>query len=187
MAVNLYIVTGWRGSGKTTFCREMVAAARKMGLDPAGLISPAGFKQDQKDSIWAQAIRSREKRLLATDRPYTENDLAFGDWYFNRKTLEWGNEVLKSSVPCDLLVIDELGPLEFYFSLGWVSAMDVIRTGKYHLALVVIRPELLETAKTILQPVNTIQMTDVEEVNSRVLQFMPLLVQVKEIARRTSI
>ncbi|WP_298005169.1 MULTISPECIES: nucleoside-triphosphatase [Anaerolinea] len=186
MAVNLWIVTGWRGSGKTTFCREMVQAASRIGLDPAGLISPAGFKQDQKDSIWAEAIRSGEKRLLATDRPRTQEDLAFGDWYFNQSTLEWGNEVLKSSVPCDVLVIDELGPLEFHFSLGWVSAMDVIRTGNYHLALVVVRPELLETAKIILQPVNTIQMTNVEEVNSRVLQFTPLLFQVKEIVCRTS-
>lgn len=179
MAVNLWIITGWRGSGKTTFCQEMLLAARMVGLDSAGLLSPAGFKDDIKDSIWAEEIRSGEKRLLATDHPQTEADLVFGDWYFNRKTLEWGNMVMKSSVPCDLLVIDELGPLEFNLSLGWVSAVDAIKTAKFRLALVVIRPELLAIAGKIIQPTRIIHFSDVNEVRSRVLQYTPWLMRLK--------
>lgn len=179
MDVNLWIVTGWRGSGKTTFCREMLQKARLTGWDAAGLLSPAVFQDGIKDTIWAEDIRSGNKRLLAAAHQQTGTDLAFGDWYFNRKTLEWGNQVLQSSIPCDLLVIDELGPLEFNLSLGWVSALDVIKTARFRLALVVIRSELLITAQDILQPIHIIQMNGVNEVPSRVLQYNPWVMRMK--------
>jgi nucleoside-triphosphatase THEP1 len=175
MDVNLWIVTGWRGSGKTTFCHEMLQTARLAGWDTAGLLSPAAYKDEKKDSIWAEDIRSGEKHLLAACHQQSETDLAFGDWYFNWKTLEWGNQVLQSSIPCDLLVIDELGPLEFNLSLGWVSALDVIKTAQFRLALVVIRPELLEAAQNILHPIHTTQMNGVNEVHSRALYYTPWL------------
>jgi nucleoside-triphosphatase THEP1 len=180
MDVNCWIVTGWRGSGKTTFCRELLQTARLSGWDAAGLLSPAVFQNEVKDSILAEDIRSGEKRLLATIHPQTETDLSFGDWFFNRNTLEWGNQVLQSSSPCDLLVIDELGPLEFNLSLGWVSALDVIKTAHFRLALVVIRPELLEQAQQTLQPNYTIQMDRVDKVHERVLQYSPWLIRLND-------
>ena len=180
MDVNLWIVTGWRGSGKTTFCREMLQTARLASWDTAGLLSPAVFQGGIKESISAEDIRSGEKRLLASARPQTQTDLAFGDWFFNRSTLEWGNRVLQASIPCDLLVIDELGPLEFNLSLGWVSALDVIKTAQFRLALVVIRPELLERAQQTLQPNYTIQMDQVNKVVDKVLQYAPCLIRLKD-------
>lgn len=182
MAVNLWIVTGWRGSGKTTFCQKMLQAASAIGLNSAGLISPAGFKDGSKESIWAEEIRSNERRLLATDHPQTESDLVFGDWYFSRQTLDWGNRILQSSVPCDLLVIDELGPLEFNLSLGWVSAFDVIKTDKFRLAIVVIRPELLERAQQTFQPNCTIQMDRADKIDESVLQYSPGLMRLKDVS-----
>lgn len=175
--MNLWLVTGWRGNGKTTFCREIALAARAMGWDAAGLLSKGVFRDGVKESIWAEDVRSGEKQLLATTRPQLENDLNFGDWHFNRKTLEWGNQVLKSCVPCDLLVVDELGPLEFKLSLGWISALEVIQSGRFRLALVVVRPELIEAAQSHFSPVLTIQMNSVNEVNSKVQQYTPLLLQ----------
>ena len=179
MDVNLWLVTGWRGSGKTTFCQEMLQTARLAGWDAAGLLSPAVFKDGIKDSILVEDIRSGEKRLLAAVHPQTLTDLAFGDWFFNQNTLEWGNRVIQSSIPCDLLVIDELGPLEFKLSLGWVSALDVLNTAQFRLALVVIRPELLESALSMLHPDHTIQIHGMNEVHEKVLQYSSLLVQLK--------
>jgi nucleoside-triphosphatase THEP1 len=180
MDVNLWIVTGWRGSGKTTFCSEMLQTARLAGWDTAGLLSPAVFQGGIRNSILAEDIRSGEKRLLAAAHPQTETDLAFGDLFFNRSTLVWGNRVLQASIPCDLLVIDELGPLEFNLSLGWVSALDVVKTAQFRLALVVIRPELLERAQQTLQPKYTIQMDEVNNVVDKVLQYAPCLIWLKD-------
>jgi len=179
MDVNLWLVTGWRGSGKTTFCREILQTARLANWDAAGLLSPAVFKEGFKVSIFAEEIRSGKKRLLAATQQQTKTDLAFGDWFFNRKTLEWGNQVLQSSVPCDLLVIDELGPLEFNLSMGWMIALDVIKTAQFRIALVVIRPELLESAQSMFYPDHTIQIHGVNEVHDKVLHYSSLLMQLK--------
>lgn len=179
MDVNVWLVTGWRGSGKTTFCQEMLKIARTIGWDAAGLLSPAEFKGGLKESIWAEEIRSGKKCLLAATHPQTETDLAFGDWYFNQETLEWGNQVLQSSVPCDLLMIDELGPLEFNLSMGWVSALDIVKTARYRLAVVVIRPELLETAQPILNPNHIIQINGVNELPSLVSYHTSRLIRLK--------
>lgn len=51
--------------------------------------------------------------------------------------------MLSQAKPCDLLVIDEVGPLELERGKGWVSAFDVLRAGAYALALLVVRPELI--------------------------------------------
>lgn len=84
----------------------MIQKAQQTGWDAAGLLSLAEFKGKTKDFIWAQDIRSGETHLLASAQQQTETDLHFGEWYFDPKTFHWGNEVLKSSIPCDLLVID---------------------------------------------------------------------------------
>lgn len=172
--MNLFLITGVSGSGKTTFCREMVHAAQRSTWQVAGLLSLPEFKGSEKTSIWAQDLRLGEKRLLASVQRQAENDLLFGKWFFNCQTLDWGKDVLKASIPCDLLVVDELGPLELKFSQGWKNALDVIRTGHYRLALVVIRPELVNMVQPILNFSQVITLSKVDEVAEKVLQLSSL-------------
>jgi hypothetical protein len=42
-----------------------------------------------------------------------------------------------------VLVVDELGPLELVRNQGWTAGLDVLRAGRYRLALAVVRPSLL--------------------------------------------
>ncbi|WP_322508650.1 nucleoside-triphosphatase [Anaerolinea sp.] len=168
MDVRLSLVTGWRGSGKTTFCAGMVQAARQAGWDVAGLLSPAGFEEGRKTCIRAEDLRTGERRLLASISRQSDEDLAFGDWFFNLQTLQWGNRVLQASTPCDLLVVDELGPLEFRLSQGWVSALEVLQRGGFRRALVVIRPELLEEARSLWRPDLIISLDKADRVEEKV-------------------
>jgi nucleoside-triphosphatase THEP1 len=93
--------------------------------------------------------------------------------------LDWGNRIIESSVPCDLLIIDELGPLEFNLSLGWVNALGAVRGARYLLAVVVVRPELLEHAQEVMQPAQTIEINGREQVQERIEQVMPELKRLK--------
>jgi hypothetical protein len=45
------------------------------------------------------------------------------------------------------LIIDELGPLEFERSEGWVEGFSALQSKEYKKALVVIRPSLVNAAK----------------------------------------
>lgn len=169
MDIDRWIITGWRGSGKTSFCQAMIEPARQAGWKAAGIFSPAVEKNGIKEFIDAVDIRTGEKRLLAAAQRQTGDDFSFGDWFFNQGTLEWGNKVIANSLPCDLLVIDEIGPLEFYYSMGWDNALEVIQRTDFRLALVVVRPELVEAVSGIIQPTQIIHLNGVDEVSSRVI------------------
>mgnify|MGYP001077632399 FL=1 len=142
------IVTGPPGSGKTTLCREIAAAARRSGRDVAGVLSPAVFAGAVKTGIEAADLRTGEVRALARLRDLRGGAaLERGRWAFDEAALAWGNARLARSTPCDLLVVDELGPLEFEQGRGWTAGLAAVDSGAYGAALVVVRPGLLERAR----------------------------------------
>jgi nucleoside-triphosphatase THEP1 len=142
------ILTGARGSGKTTLCRELASAARRSGRDVAGVISPARFVGARKVGIEAADLRTGETRPLAWRRdPARPGTLELGCWDFDEAVLAWGNAVLRGATPCGLLLVDELGPLELLQGRGWTAGLEAIETGDYDLALAVVRPGLLEHAR----------------------------------------
>lgn len=145
----LWLVSGERGLGKTTFCGNVAQEWAAAGRDVAGLLSLAVFAQEIKTGIDVVNLRSGERRRLAnlrTTEAVPAGELSTLRWRFDPEVMAWGNEVLAQTTPCDLLVVDELGPLEFEREQGWLNGLRVLDGGQYQLALVVIRPELLDVA-----------------------------------------
>ena len=140
----LFLVTGSQGAGKTTFCRHLVEAAREAGWRTAGLLSNPVFEGSKRIAIDAEDLKRGETRRLAvrsdTPTPGTRH------WKFDEPALAWGNHVLTDSIPADLLVIDELGPLEFERETGWQAGLAAVDSRQYAVAIVVVRPELLGEA-----------------------------------------
>lgn len=142
-------MSGPRGSGKTTTCRQLTQLARQRGLDCAGLLSLALFDGTRKVGIELVDLRSGASRPLAEadQRPAS---LRTKTYRFDVGALAWGTEVLNGALPCDLLIVDEVGPLELERGQGWANTLDVLRTGRFRLAVVVVRPELLDTFRQAL-------------------------------------
>ena len=143
----IVLLTGSISSGKTSFCLDLAQLAKSMGLDVAGMISPAVFTESNKTAIDALDLRSWERKRLADLRTSKKRELETQRWSFHPTAVRWGNQVLAEAVPCDLLIIDELGPLEFDRSEGWVEGLSAIDSRRYQLAVGVIRPSLLNTAR----------------------------------------
>jgi hypothetical protein len=55
--------------------------------------------------------------------------------------------------------VDELGPLEIVRGQGWQKAFNVLNRGDFRLALVVVRPELVDQARLHLPPAPTTTLT----------------------------
>ncbi len=152
----LFLVTGSRGSGKTSWCLELMRQARAAGIEPVGLVSPAVFDGDTKTGIDLVCVASGERRRLAVKRPLADSTspdspgctpgLPELDWQFYPDVLAWGNQVLKTLPPGELLIVDELGPLEFLEQVGFTAGLEQIDQKYFRLTCAVVRPVLLPTA-----------------------------------------
>jgi nucleoside-triphosphatase THEP1 len=142
----IIIITGDLESGKTSLCQEIIRFAQKSGINTTGLVSPGIFRDGLKTAIDVQDISTGESRRLAELRDHPGTGLETKRWSFSPEAVSWGNRVLTKATPSDLLIIDELGPLEFNRAEGWVAAFEVIDQAQYQAALLVIRPSLVQQA-----------------------------------------
>jgi len=142
------LVTGARGSGKSRWCAALVEAARADGRRVAGVASPAVLVGGRKVAIDLVDVRGNERRRLAEVRRADEPGTATQRWRFDDAALDWGNAALRAAARdgADLLVVDELGPLEFVRGVGLVDAFAALDAGQYAVACVVVRPALVEEA-----------------------------------------
>jgi nucleoside-triphosphatase THEP1 len=144
----LLIVTGEIGAGKTTWTRQFIDYARTQAATVSGLLSPAIFENGVKTGIGLLNVTTGEQRQLAWLRTDDNNDdIATIRWRFDPAVLAWGDAVLRNITSTDILVIDEIGPLELERGAGWQSALKLLDVGKsYSAACVVIRPSLIPAA-----------------------------------------
>lgn len=159
----LILLTGESGSGKTSWCLELIHASRAEGIEPLGFISPAVFENGIKTGIDLVNITSGERRRLAVKGPNNLSDstmlvgIAKRNWIFDEEVLAWGNRLLAGlDMPGALLILDELGPLEFLDNNGLSEGMKLLGNRDYRLACVVVRPSLLRVARTHWQWAKTL-------------------------------
>jgi nucleoside-triphosphatase THEP1 len=143
----LFLLTGDSGSGKTTWCMALVAAVRARGLTPGGVISPPVVEGEFKTGIALVALATGERRLLGVRRAQRDETATTKCWHMDDAVLSWGNDVLAAQGACDLLIVDELGPLEFTHGRGFAAAFDLVARGTYRIGVVIVRPNLLDQAR----------------------------------------
>jgi len=145
-APRLLLLSGGRGSGKTRWCLAVREAAGRIGLQTAGVVSPPVYANGAKFAIDAMDAASGERRRLAVRPPPHEAGTAGLGWRFDAAALAWGDAVLQNDGGCDLLLVDELGPLEFRGQGGFSHGFAAVEARRYRLAIAVVRPDLLAAA-----------------------------------------
>ncbi|HSF80293.1 MAG TPA: nucleoside-triphosphatase [Anaerolineales bacterium] len=147
--MRILLLVGPSGVGKTTTCLRIIALAREHDLRVAGVLSLPIYDSQVKSAINLHEIISSRERTLARIAPSgIEADI--GIWSFDPNTILWGQELLGCLPACDLLVIDEIGPLEIQMGKGLTNAMTALHRAEYHLALVSLRPSMIEALVKLL-------------------------------------
>ncbi len=143
-----YVLTGERGSGKTLICTDLAAEGRARNLDVAGILTaPSGRGLHAPRQVID--IRSGASRQFGSPGEAGVDPLTPG-WEVDGGVFAWATNVLLAATPCDLLIVDEVGPLELLGGRGWVSALDILLKGDFGAALVVCRPSLLKELESSL-------------------------------------
>jgi nucleoside-triphosphatase THEP1 len=141
------LLSGPRGAGKTTLLKILVDILIPEGTDVSGILSMPVCENGKKTAIDGMALRSGEIRRLAVLNTGSSGHWSTRQWQFDADAMLWADRELEASTPCDLLVVDELGVLEFERDGGWQEGLKAVDNGHYQTAIVVIRPELIEEAK----------------------------------------
>jgi nucleoside-triphosphatase len=152
--MRLALVTGDVGSGKTTVVGRVVALARARGYACAGLWAPAHVVGGKKVGIEVVDLAGGERRLLASVTA-EKTGQRMGRYAFDPAVLAWANEVLAKAVAArpELLVVDEVGPLELERGGGLAPVLEPLAAGRVPHALVVVRAWLLDALRTRLSDV----------------------------------
>ncbi len=159
----VFVVTGPRGVGKSTLCGKVADQIVRRGLRVGGVmtgrleaLASMGADVDQRYLVDLTSgehvpFGRRDGLSVRTDTTGAPADAAFPStdeltpgWEFGQDVFSFGERAVAAGADADLLIVDELGPLELRGGRGWAGALAVLREGRFRSALVVCRPELLD-------------------------------------------
>ena len=138
------LLTGKRQVGKTTVCKRVAELARGLGYGPAGVLTPVLLDKDGFPVVrHALMVADGEQRLLAR----ADGDLGgprTSRYSFDADVFSWVIGRLRAAISqgCDLLIVDEIGPLELERGRGLAPLLSDLSARRLPPLLLVVRPEL---------------------------------------------
>jgi nucleoside-triphosphatase THEP1 len=162
------VLSGPSRAGKTTVCRALIAEAEARGLAVAGVLTDDATAADGSRQQVAVDLHTGERRLLASAKGAATARTTGGDptgaaagalagvpvggWTFAEDGVAFGRAVLQTCLTrsCDLLVVDQIGPLELLEGGGWSVAFELFARGDFELALVVVNPRVIDRARELI-------------------------------------
>lgn len=133
------LLSGPRGSGKTSTALALSAALAGMGVVLDGVASPRLLENEKTVGYRVRGLRSGEERLLCALEP---PGLPFGRFFFRPEALEFANAVLvRAAQEAEVAVIDEVGPLELAGG-GFSPGLQACLSSRAFL-LLTVRPQLV--------------------------------------------
>ena len=142
----IVLLSGDRGVGKSTACQKLVKMACRRRKTIGGFLSTALF-DDKGDKVGIKLVdpRTGEERYLASIAEDLGGPLV-GIYHMNAEALSWGATLALSAIEgeFDLILIDELGPLELNRNEGFAGVLPALYEVSNVNCLVVVRPELID-------------------------------------------
>ncbi len=138
----IIIVTGKINSGKSTVALQIIDSFNKKGLTTAGITTKAEYNGGIKSRYYTVDLKSGERYLLASEDPM-DTDLFFGRFYFSVEAFEKASDILQRSMDADVILIDEIGPLE-YSEKGYYKDLCLLTNEFAGILILVIREKFRE-------------------------------------------
>ena len=147
---NVFIYTGEKGVGKSTYLQEIFLQKQNV----CGILQPRinGIK------YLVDVVTGEQRRLELDNAMRDEKVVTIGNYIFSEETFLWGQQKLIDAIqtPSELIIIDEIGPLELHGSglepvLAEIISKAITSDKKL---LLVVRPNLAEEVREKYNLVN---------------------------------
>ncbi len=111
---------------------------RRAGLEVSGLVT----KRTGPHDLTVHELHTG--RAYPLTLPFVEApDRPLMNFRMDPEAMVRSGSAIARGFPADVVVVDELGPLELEHEEGWVEALDDLRDNEYGVGFLVLRPELL--------------------------------------------
>ncbi len=114
---------------------------RETRLKVTGLIT----QRTGPDALAVQELHSGDTYPLTMPLD-SDGGLLIGHFRFSPEALARSDQALDACFPTQVFILDEIGPMELLHGQGWIRAITLLRRRHYHIAFIVVRPELLVQA-----------------------------------------
>lgn len=139
----VFIITGERHSGKTTFVAELAGKLKNKGKAITGFVAPGKFENNRRSEFNIRSLKTGEEMLLCS--VHLSGGEETGSFRFTTEGQQFGKSLLlpENIADSEIVVIDEIGPLEMK-GQGWAFSIDLLLERPDLTHLWVVRQSLVE-------------------------------------------
>ena len=174
------LLTGKGGHGKTTACWKALPGLRGSGIKLAGFISPPLLDAEgKKTGIEMLDLATGEHHTFARVVGHDQSP-DIGVYRLEADAIDWARGVLAAALlsDMDLLVIDEIGPLELHRGGGFAFAIEPLSDPeRIPNAIVIVRQELVNELAERIGRLDMVRVVVTEEVRGKAPAQLVKLVQ----------
>ncbi len=142
MSNKVIIISGDKGTGKTTTLDNIAKELISKGTDASGFTAPAIITNGNRDSYNIKNIKTGTTIMLCTSREIPGYQKIKSFW-FNPEAIKYGSNILLNSTN-NIIIIDEIGPMELQKQV-WHSAFAELLQKKYIQLIISVRTSLIST------------------------------------------
>jgi nucleoside-triphosphatase THEP1 len=139
MSSPILLVTGPVGAGKTTALARLVQEWRTSGRDVRGILAHRVMKGGRTVGYDLEVIGEKERSVLARKKGTGVERI--GPFVFFDEALALGRQALRNTVSAEIVVVDEIGPLELRGG-GWAREVEELLRESEAVVILVVRKQI---------------------------------------------
>ncbi len=142
--INVFIVTGERNKGKSSYLSRLYIFLKDYKLKIGGFISPGKLSESGNKDFVLQLLNEKSIMHLAS-REYHRAYEQFGAFFFNQEAIKKGDSIIESELKkkYDVFILDEIGPMELSGKV-WHDTLRRILAMHTGILIISVRKEMLK-------------------------------------------